>query len=267
MLQTVNTLRLAVEEHGAGQPLLLLHGFTGSGASWGEHTPLFAKTQRVITPDLIGHGASDAPADAARYSMEHATADLLGLLDQLGVGQFDLLGYSLGGRIALHLALAAPQRVRKLVLESASPGIADPAERAERVANDNALAAQIEQRGIDWFVEYWENIPLFSSQRMLPPEVFAAQRERRLANRPQGLANSLRGMGAGQQEPLWERLAELGMPTLLIAGELDTKYVGLGLAMQQRIKGANRQVVRGAGHTTHLEQPRAFGKAVQAFFG
>jgi 2-succinyl-6-hydroxy-2,4-cyclohexadiene-1-carboxylate synthase len=199
--------------------------------------------------------------------MTHATADLLGLLDQRGVERFDLLGYSMGGRVALHLALAAPERVSRLVLESASPGIADAVERAERVASDTALAEQIEQRGMDWFVDYWEHIPLFRSQRMLPPEVFAAQRERRLMNRPRGLAHSLRGMGAGQQESLWERLNELRMPTLLLTGEHDTKYVALAQEMQQRIPGAVQQVVRGAGHTTHLEQPASFLEAVEAFLG
>jgi 2-succinyl-6-hydroxy-2,4-cyclohexadiene-1-carboxylate synthase len=183
------------------------------------------------------------------------------------VERFDLLGYSLGGRVALHVALAAAERVSKLVLESASPGIADPVERAARVASDNALAEQIEQRGIEWFVDYWEDIPLFRSQRMLPPEVFAAQRERRLMNRAQGLAHSLRGMGAGQQEPLWERLGVLTMPTLLLTGEHDTKYEALAQEMQQAIPGAEQQVVHRAGHTTHLEQPELFLEAVVTFLG
>lgn len=265
MLIQLDDLALWVEQRGNGPPLLLLHGFTGSAAAWGEQLATLAQLRHVVAPNLIGHGQSSAPADPSRYTMERCVADLLSILDQLEVRQFDLLGYSMGGRVAMHLALTAPQRVRSLILESAAPGIADPAERAARVASDNLLATQIEIQGLSWFSSYWAGLALFASQRRLPPQVLAAQRERRLSQRPEGLANSLRGMGAGRQASLWGRLGELSMPTLLIAGALDPKYVAISQAMAAQITQAQLGIVQDAGHTVHLEQPTAFAELVVGF--
>ncbi len=257
----VNGLALNVEQWGEGRPLLCLHGFTGSAATWAPFAGRWAGW-RIVAPDLIGHGASDAPADPARYRMERAVADLTALLDALAVARAAVLGYSLGGRVALHLALLAPERVEALILESVSPGIDDPEERAARVQSDEALAASIERDGVEAFVEYWESIPLFATQRRLPPDVFARQRAQRLANRPHGLANSLRGMGAGAQSPLRSRLGEIRAPTLLIAGELDEKYRSLAMEMARLIPRARTAIIPGAGHATHLERPDDFARAV-----
>jgi 2-succinyl-6-hydroxy-2,4-cyclohexadiene-1-carboxylate synthase len=241
---------------------MLLHGFTGSAAEWYDHLPVLAAERRVIMPDLIGHGASEAPTDPARYTMERCVGDLLAVLDHLELTQVDLLGYSMGGRVALHLAAAAPERINRLVLESASPGIADDAERAARAAADDALADRIEAEGLEWFVEHWTAIPLFASQSALPEPMRLAQRERRLAQRALGLANSLRGMGAGRQVSLWERLSDIDLPALIISGELDRKYVEIGAAMAARMPQARHVVVPDAGHTVHLEQPQAFNEIV-----
>jgi 2-succinyl-6-hydroxy-2,4-cyclohexadiene-1-carboxylate synthase len=184
-------------------------------------------------------------------------------MDNLAVERFDLLGYSLGGRVALHLALEAPQRVGKLVLESASPGIADPDERAARVAADEALAARIERDGVAKFVAYWEEVPLFASQRRLPLNV--RQRNQRLANSAQGLANSLRGMGSGAQRSLWHALGRLRMPLLLLVGERDRKFVSIAQAMVAQIANCRVQTAD-AGHAVHLEQPERFLELVEAFF-
>jgi 2-succinyl-6-hydroxy-2,4-cyclohexadiene-1-carboxylate synthase len=262
---TINNLRMHVHLAGSGPPLLLLHGFTGSGAAWEPLLPHVTPRRRVIAPDLIGHGRSDAPADPARYRMERCVADLLALLNTLEVAQVDLLGYSMGGRVALHLALAAPQRVRRLLLESASPGLADPAERAVRVQADNELAAAIEREGIAAFVAHWERLPLFASQQTLPPAVRAKQRAQRLQNRPVGLANSLRGMGAGQQESLWECLPELTLPVQLLVGAQDRKYCDIAQRMEQRLPNVQVSVVADAGHTIHLEQPDRFAHLVGDF--
>jgi 2-succinyl-6-hydroxy-2,4-cyclohexadiene-1-carboxylate synthase len=250
------------DDVGEGFPLLLLHGFTGSRQNWAAHLSAFAALRRVIAPDLIGHGASPAPPDVAAYTMERCVADLLALLDHLGIAQTDLLGYSMGGRVALQLTAAAPHRVRRLILESAAPGISDPGERAARVASDHALAAQIEAQGMAWFADYWAAIPLFASQATLPPAVRAAQRAHRLAQRPHGLANSLRGMGAGAQTSLWERLDQITTPTLLISGALDAKYVQIGTQMATLLPHAQQIIVPNAGHTVHLEQPQAFREIV-----
>jgi 2-succinyl-6-hydroxy-2,4-cyclohexadiene-1-carboxylate synthase len=249
---------------GDGPPLLLLHGFTGSAATWTPLLGALARCCRVIAVDLPGHGGSDAPEDIRHYTMERVVHDLLALCDALAPAPRELrvLGYSMGGRVALRLALAAPWRIAALVLEGASPGIMDPAERAARVATDRALADRIEREGMEAFVQYWQALPLFASQQRLPAEARVALRAQRLANRPHGLANSLRGMGAGMQEPLAERLAELSMPVLLIAGDLDEKYRAAATAMAGRIPGARAVIVPDAGHTVHLEQPAAFEQAV-----
>jgi 2-succinyl-6-hydroxy-2,4-cyclohexadiene-1-carboxylate synthase len=264
-LIAVNGLHFNVEETGDGPPLLLLHGFTGSIRSWGAHTPVLASVQRVIAVDLIGHGQSDAPEDWRRYSMEHCVADLLALLDILDVADFDLLGYSMGGRVALQLAAAAPERIKRLIVESGSPGLEDAAEREARIAADEQLAQTIEGDGLEAFVDLWERLPLFASQVRLPADVRARVRAQRLASEPRGLANSLRGMGTGRQTSLWERLTSLQMPALLLAGALDAKYCELARQMATRLPHAAVRTIAEVGHTTHLEQPDAFQQAVLNF--
>ncbi len=261
----LNGVTYRVRVTGAGTPLLLLHGFTGTGATWEPFLPVLAGRYRTIAPDLLGHGETDAPGDPQRYRMERCAADLLALLDILGAARCHVVGYSMGGRVALHLALAAPERVRALVLVGASPGIADPVERAARIRQDEALADFIEREGTAAFVARWEPLPLFATQARLPEEVRARIRAQRLTQRPEGLANSLRGMGAGAQEPLVERLGELTMPCLLLAGELDDKYRGLVREMADRIPYAETAIVPGAGHAVHVEQPEAFAAHVTAF--
>jgi 2-succinyl-6-hydroxy-2,4-cyclohexadiene-1-carboxylate synthase len=257
--------QLAYTRGGSGPPLLLLHGFTGSGAEWAGLWPRLGERRELIAPDLIGHGRSFAPADPARYTMERCVADLLGLLDELGLACVDLLGYSMGGRVALQLAAAAPERVGHLILESASPGLAEPGERAARMASDETLAAWIEQEGLEWFVDHWAAIPLFASQAALPAAVRAELRARRLRGSTCGYANSLRGMGTGRQTSLWGRLPQLAMPTLLISGELDVKYVALGAQMAALLPNTRHIVVPAAGHTVHLEQPERFAELVLSF--
>jgi 2-succinyl-6-hydroxy-2,4-cyclohexadiene-1-carboxylate synthase len=171
----------------------------------------------------------------------------------------------MGGRVALQLAAAAPARVAGLILESASPGIADAAERAARATSDDALAARIEAQGLDWFVDHWAQIPLFASQAALPPAVRAAQRARRLRGTAHGYANSLRGMGAGRQPSLWARLPELATPALLVSGELDAKYLASNTRAAALLPHADHAVVPGAGHTVHLERPEAFADLVVRF--
>ncbi len=249
---------------GEGPPLLALHGFTGSVATWDPFHDSWLGF-RLITVDLLGHGASDSPGDPERYSMARCLQDLLALLDYLGAGRAGLLGYSMGGRIALRLALAAPERFGALVLESASPGIEDAAERQERVKSDKALADSIKRQGIAAFVERWEALPLFRSQAGLPKTLQEALRRQRLANNAVGLANSLRGIGAGMQPAVFDQLPGLGVPTLLLAGALDARYCELAERMAKMIPCARLQIVPEAGHATHLEQPETFSRLVKGF--
>lgn len=247
------------------KPLLLLHGFTGDATTWGDVISELGPGVDSMALDLVGHGETDHPRSLDHYRMPTAVADLEALLGLMDLPPVALLGYSMGGRTALQFAVAHPERVSALVLESASPGIADPAERAVRVQQDEALAERIERDGIPAFVREWEALPLFRSQTRLPATVREAQRAQRLRNNAQGLANSLRGMGAGAQDPVWEALDTLPMPVLLVAGEDDGKYVELARAMADRLPDARAVIVPEAGHTVHLEQPEAFIGAVRRF--
>jgi 2-succinyl-6-hydroxy-2,4-cyclohexadiene-1-carboxylate synthase len=260
-----NGVELNVAVAGDGWPLVLLHGFTGSAANWVSHSTVFGKHFQTIAIDLLGHGDSDSPTDPARYRMERCVEDLLSVFDQLGLERVSLLGYSMGGRVALHLALTRPERVEALVLESASPGLADPAERQARVASDEALAQRVEQEGLPVFIAYWEQLPLFASRSRLPESMRVELRAQHLRNNSFGLANSLRGLGAGVQSPLWDRLPEVRLPTLLIAGGLDQKFAAIARAMADALPEAQLTLVPDAGHTVHFEQPETFDQRVLDF--
>lgn len=247
--------------HTSTTPLALLHGFTGSADSWRENMGYFSIDRRVRAVDLPGHGETSSPDEVEEYTAENTVSALQHLLH----GQQHLLGYSMGGRMALTYALTYPERVETLILESASPGIVDPVERIARIQSDSDLADRIERGGIEAFVNYWENIPLFSTQKRLPVETRQQVREQRLKNNPRGLANSLRGFGAGVMPPLWYELGELNMPILLIAGALDTKYVEIAHQMAARMKNARVEIIPDAGHTVHLEQPSQFRAVVNNF--
>ncbi len=266
----VNGVRLGIEQRGetknSNQTLVLLHGFTGSAAGWGQLMDILADYGlRIIAIDLPGHGQSDAPDDTKRYSIEYCQKDILAALQTLGVhkGQAIILGYSMGGRIALYTALSG--YFRALILESASPGLEDPAEREERRTSDEALAASIEREGVPAFIERWERLPLFASQRTLPFECREALHRQRLQNNAIGLAQSLRGVGTGVQPSLYARLPTLHIPVLLIAGELDTKFTTIAKHMAQALPQSQLHIIPAAGHTVHLEQPQLFTSLVGDF--
>ncbi len=251
----INGIHYHVEIHGAGDPLVLLHGFTGSSANWAATVNAFAEQFRVVSIDLLGHGQTDSPANPDRYRIEQAAADLVALFDALNLEMVTLFGYSMGARLALYTALTYPQRIKRLILESGSPGLKTAAERAARIASDQALADRIERDGIVAFADYWTNISLFATQS---PDVRQRLHTQRIANNPLGLANSLRGMGTGVQPSLWDRLRELTMPTLLICGALDPKFSAINAEMHAIMPASSLLVIPNAGHTTHIEQPDRF---------
>lgn len=260
----VDGVRYEVRVGGAGPGLLLLHGFTGRGAAWGPHIHAFRRFATTIQVDLLGHGRSDAPLDPARHAVERQAADIAEIVRRVGPTPVDVLSYSFGARIALALALAAPDVVRRLILESPSAGIADPVERRQRRLADETLADEIEYDGIAPFVARWENLPLFASHAGMPPERRRRLHDERLLNRPAGLANSLRGAGQGAMTPLYDRLAEIATPTLVVCGEVDpvrsrAEEVATG------IPGAALAIVPGVGHTPHLESPARFRDIVLPF--
>ncbi len=254
-----------IERRGSGTPLVLLHGFTGSAATWAGQVEVFAGQHDVIAVELLGHGATDSPFDPERYTMARALADLSLLLDYLGLGAVALLGYSMGGRVALAFAATSPQRVGRLILESASPGLRSADERRARAASDAELADRLERDGLTAFVDHWENLPLFATQRRLPEALRARVRAERLAGSAVGLANSLRGLSTGRQPSYWDALPRLSMPVLLIAGMLDAKYRQIARAMQAKLPDATLELVPNVGHTVHLEAAEIFNQQVLDF--
>lgn len=258
-------IALNVERAGSGPPVVLLHGFTGSAATWRALVGALAPEFTTLAVDIVGHGHSDAPEAVERYRMRRCVDDLAALLPALGYERACWLGYSMGGRTALQLAVHHPEVVSALVLEGATPGLRTAAERAERAASDEALAQRIERDGVDRFVDEWEALPLFATQRALPAETRDAIRAERLANRATGLAHSLRGMGAGAQEDVRERLLDVRVPSLLLAGALDEKFAGIAAEMAQTLPDATIRLIDGAGHAAHVERPGEFADAVLRF--
>src|SRR5829696_8082342 len=227
--------------------LVLLHGFTQTGRSWQPVRHVLGARYRAVAPDLPGHGAF-----AWRRPASFAACDAY--VRAITDAPFTLAGYSMGGRIALHAALQAGPGVRRLVLIGASPGIADPAERAARRAADDALADRIEAIGVEAFAREWAQLPLWDGQ---PERVRAAAHADRLRNTPEGLAGALRGLGTGVMEPLWDALPSLGVPVTLAVGERDETLRVIAERMADRLPRAEIVVVEGAGHAAQLEQPAA----------
>lgn len=235
-------------------PAVLLHGFAQNRNCWGPLAERLEKDRPVLALDLPGHGA----AAAVRADLWE-TGQLV--LDQAGPGPCALVGYSMGGRVALHAALTAPDCVAKLVLISTTAGIEDEAERANRRAADEGLADHIEAIGIDAFVDEWLQSPLFAG--LTEETRFVAERR---MNDPAGLASSLRLAGTGTQEPLWDRLGELTMPTLVIAGENDPRYEAYAERLASSIGDHSMLVVVGGStHSPHLEKHEAVIELIAAW--
>lgn len=235
--------------------LVLLHGFTQTGRSWDAVVDaLGPQRYTAVAPDLRGHGEA---ARARPITFGAISDDVVGLAD----GPFALAGYSMGGRIAVHVALAAPERVTRLVLVSTTAGIDDPVDRAARRAADEALAARMEAQPIEELAAAWGAQPLFATQS---PAVRAAVHADRLRNEPAGLAASLRGVGTGVMPPLWDRLPELGMPVDIVVGARDEKFCAIGERMRDAIPHARLTVVPGAGHALPLEAPEAVAAVIAA---
>lgn len=265
MEMVIDGLNYHIEGCGEGFPLLLLHGFTGDSSTWTPFCSQWRNRFKLIIPDIIGHGKTSAPEELSRYEIESAANDLVGILDKMGIEKADILGYSMGGRLALTFAILYPQRVRKLILESSSPGLFSEEERKERRIRDGKLAQFIKEKGITSFVNYWEVIPLFATMANLPPETKAAMRKQRLSHTPKGLANSLLGMGTGSQPSWWEHLYKLECEILLLTGSKDDKFCNIAEKMQLKMKNCSWVTVGNSGHAIHVEEREKFDTIVSEF--
>jgi 2-succinyl-6-hydroxy-2,4-cyclohexadiene-1-carboxylate synthase len=260
-----NGVQYHVKEVGDGEPLLLLHGFTGSGENWSPYILEWSGQFKLIIVDIIGHGNSESPKDQERYQMDRVVEDLHFILQHLNINKINLLGYSMGGRLALSFAANYPNVIRSLVLESSSPGLKTEEERQIRVANDEKLARKINEGGLAAFIDFWESIPLFETQKRLTPEIQNALRTQRLKNDPLGLANSLIGMGTGSQLSWWTKLASMEFPVLLLCGEEDVKFCRIAEEMDNLLPNSVLKVIPKSGHAIHVEQRQIFGKIVKEY--
>ena len=261
----VNGVNLNVKKTGSGPPIVALHGFAGNMSTWAEFSREAQKEYTVITIDLLGHGDSDSPIAYERYRLEHTIADITAVLEKLGVSRACWLGYSMGGRIALAYATSNPSICQCLVLEGASPGLIAPDARAQRKRSDEVLASLIVKEGVEAFVNYWEQRPLFATQRSLPRSVQDRIRTQRLRNNSIGLANTLRAVNPGVQAPQHKLLRRLKIPVLCVAGQYDHKFTRIAREMCSRLPYGELAIIPGAGHAPHLEKPREFNIRVITF--
>lgn len=234
--------------------LLACHGFTGEGADFDALRAVLPAGLTLQAPDFPGHGSRRGLRAPADYTL----AAHLRILDQAVLGATEpvtLLGYSMGGRIALHWALANPGKFRQLILVGASPGLATEAERSERTYADTAVARYLRTEGLQAFYKYWHNQPFFRTLLALPKPQLEPILARRHANDPEGLALSLEQVGTGRLPSLWERLSELTGPVDLVTGEHDPKFTELARRMGERLPKARLSVLEGCGHAVHLERP------------
>jgi 2-succinyl-6-hydroxy-2,4-cyclohexadiene-1-carboxylate synthase len=215
--------------------------------------------------DLPGHGRTGVPDDPQLFGFEHTVDALALLLDSHRLRPADVVGYSMGGRLAVGLAIRHPGHVASLTLIGSSAGLSDAAERSARARSDDDLADDLLERGLEWFVDHWMSSPIFASQKRLGPDALAASRAQRLNNHPDGLAGSLRGAGAGRQPSYWHDLAGLRVPVLLVVGEEDPRYRAVAMRMAAGLTRSAIAVIPGAGHAAHLENPDRTTDAIREF--
>lgn len=236
--------------------MVALHGFTGSGedfeALW-EHLP---EGVSVAAPDLVGHGQTEAPESVERYAIGRCADDVLAISEAcFGAVKPVLLGYSMGGRVALTLAARDPRRWSALVLIGATPGIEGEPERAARRAVDAERARMIRDIGVEAFADWWRQVPIIATQSRTPERYRVLMEVRRRQNSSTGLANSLLGMGTGAMPSLWGALSPLALPVWLVTGAEDEKFTGIAERMLEALPRGHHIVIPGAGHAAHLESP------------
>lgn len=267
LVPTADGTQLALRRYsGTGHLIVALHGFTGNGATMAELVERSRGDRPALLVDLIGHGKSDSPAHPESYSMASVVDQVLSIIGPHQPGTVHLLGYSMGGRIALSMAARAPWYFGSVTTISSSPGIADPVERQERQRSDLALADHLDEIGLDAFVDEWLALDLFVPYRAsLDDAAFTSTRQQRLTNSVLGLASSLRGTGTGSMPPLWTALRSIRTPLLAIAGSLDAKYVAIAKAVAETAHDGRSAIVEGVGHVTHVENCHAVAAQVAEF--
>lgn len=242
--------------------IFLLHGFTGSSNDWIEPSKYFLRNYNIIAFDVIGHGKSSSPDDVNLYTQEEIVEQLKAIIQFFTQDKVILLGYSMGGRIALSFAVRYPDMLQGLILESTSAGLLNEDERKSRYESDLKLTEYINSHSMNEFINYWVNIPLFTSQKKLN---LSESKSEKKNNNKIGLINSLKGFSTGRMNPLHKHLHKISFPTLLITGELDTKFTTLNKDLNKNIITSTHIIIDDAGHNTHLERPQEFAQTINNF--
>lgn len=264
---TADGTTLAVRSvEGDGPLLVALHGFTGDGSTMVPLVEACRDGRPAMLIDIVGHGASDTPAIVEPYSMASVVDQVLSVIGPRDIGTVHLLGYSMGGRIALSMAARAPWYFASVTSLSSTPGIQDPQVRAERHDADLRRAERIETIGVESFVDEWLKLDLFASYvATLDEAALAATVGQRCRASAVGLAHSLRGTGTGAMAPVWLSLPALRTPLLAIAGALDANYVNIAHRMAEAAPFGEAAIIAGAGHVAHHENCSAVGARVTEF--
>ena len=245
--------------------LLFLHGFTGSSEDWKLITQSINQHFSSFGIDLIGHGKSSSPENAELYSADAIANQINTIIDHTIKRKVIPVGYSMGGRAALNFAVKYPEMMEGLILESTTPGIEDKKLREDRIKRDEEIDEYILTHTMEEFADYWMDMEIFNTQRRFSEEKRKQLKQTRISNNPTGLANSLRGFGTGTMPPLFNQLKNIKCKTLLITGELDTKFTNINKDIVKLFPNAKHKIIKNAGHNTHMEEPMKFVEVVNEF--
>lgn len=250
-------LREAVGEP-AGSPLVFLHGMTLSAREWRPVIEQLPKNRTIVVPDLIGHGQSEAPEEPGPYQLTQVLSFLHELLDTVNITSAHWVGYSMGGRILLHFALAYPRRVSTVLLESSTAGLRGKEQRRNRRDRDQTLADFLRDNPLEQFVDRWLDAPILNTQKSLPKRSQEWVRNIRLGGHPEGLRRCLVHLGRGEIEPVWDRLSDVDLPVCLVTGERDEKHIRIHEEVAEKLPDVCKKTVKGVGHNLHFEAPERY---------
>jgi|APIni6443716594_1056825.scaffolds.fasta_scaffold104463_2 2-succinyl-6-hydroxy-2,4-cyclohexadiene-1-carboxylate synthase len=247
--------------------VLFLHGFTGCSEDWFPVFEQIPNKYNCIAIDIVGHGKSDAPGSPSNYNIESIVNQIKHVKNHLTPNKIFLLGYSMGGRIALSYAAAFPDDLKGLILESASAGIKNDEERQKRYEEDLKLAEFIETHTLEEFIEMWKDQELFNTQRRFSNDKLKKIKKKNASGSKIGYANSLKGFSTGIMPPVHDKLKKIPLKVLLVTGDLDSKFTGINARLSKRFFKAKHKIVRNSGHNTHLEEPKRFVEIVLNYLG
>lgn len=247
--------------------ILFLHGFTGCAEDWFPVFEQIPDKYNCLALDIIGHGKSDAPGSSMHYSIDSIMSQIKYVKDHLTQNKIFLLGYSMGGRIALTYASMYPEDVKGLILEASSAGIKNDEERQKRYEEDLKLAEFIETHTMEEFIEMWHDQEIFNTQRRFSNDKLKKIKKKKASGSKTGYANILKGFSTGIMPPVHDKLKKIPLKVLLITGELDTKFTGINARLAKRFFKAKHKIVRNSGHNTHLEEPKRFIEIVLNYLG